>query len=233
MAVFGRTRGVGAVGGGQGGSWWRQSQRRRVLGSAAVGLLVGVAAARVAPWQFAVLVGWDLVAVLVLSRVWFRVGRFSADQTKAFATREDNSRASAELLLITASVASLGGAAFGLLKAHPEPPNPCHIADGGERPHRGTLVARGPHRLRVALRARVLHDNTPWRDRFQERPVQARLRRLHLRRVHGRHDVQVSDTDIGNRLIRHTVLRHALISYLFGAIIVALMVNVMATLLGG
>jgi uncharacterized membrane protein len=44
---------------------------------------------------------------------------------------------------------------------------------------------------------------------------------------------QVSDTDIGNRLIRHTVLRHALISYLFGAIIVALMVNVMATLLGG
>jgi uncharacterized membrane protein len=42
---------------------------------------------------------------------------------------------------------------------------------------------------------------------------------------------QVSDTDIGSRLIRRTVLRHALISYLFGAIIVALMVNVIATLL--
>ena len=42
---------------------------------------------------------------------------------------------------------------------------------------------------------------------------------------------QVSDTDIGARIIRRTVLRHALISYLFGAIIVALMVNVIASLL--
>jgi uncharacterized membrane protein len=42
---------------------------------------------------------------------------------------------------------------------------------------------------------------------------------------------QVSDTDIANRVIRGTVLRHALISYLFGAIIVALMVNIIASLL--
>ena len=32
---------------------------------------------------------------------------------------------------------------------------------------------------------------------------------------------QVSDTDIGSRIIRRTVLRHTLLSYLFGAIIVA------------
>jgi uncharacterized membrane protein len=43
----------------------------------------------------------------------------------------------------------------------------------------------------------------------------------------------VSDTDIGSRLIRRTVLRHALISYLFGAIIVALLVNVIASLING
>ena len=44
---------------------------------------------------------------------------------------------------------------------------------------------------------------------------------------------QVSDTDIGARIIRRTILRHALISYLFGAIIVAMMVNVIASLLNG
>jgi uncharacterized membrane protein len=115
---------VVAVRGGQGGLWWRQSQRRRVLGSAAVGLLAGVALAWVAPWQLAVLAGWDLVAVLILSRVWFRVGRFSADQTKEFATREDNSRVSAELLLVTASVASLGGSRLRPSQGAPERPSP-------------------------------------------------------------------------------------------------------------
>jgi uncharacterized membrane protein len=42
---------------------------------------------------------------------------------------------------------------------------------------------------------------------------------------------QVSDTDVGSRLTRRTVLTHALLAYLFGAVIVALMVNVIAALL--
>ena len=42
---------------------------------------------------------------------------------------------------------------------------------------------------------------------------------------------QVSDTDITQRDMRRQVLRHALISFLFGAIIVATMVNVIASLL--
>ena len=42
---------------------------------------------------------------------------------------------------------------------------------------------------------------------------------------------QVSDTDITRREIRRTVLRHALLSFLFGAVIVASAVNIVATLL--
>jgi uncharacterized membrane protein len=44
---------------------------------------------------------------------------------------------------------------------------------------------------------------------------------------------QVSDTDVGSRSVRRTVLRHALISYLFGAVILALVVNVIAGWLNG
>ena len=86
--------------------------------SAAAGLAVGVALAWVVPWQLALLTGWDAVAVVVLLRVWLRVGRFSADETKEFATLEDDSRASADLLILTASMASLAGAAFGLFDVH-------------------------------------------------------------------------------------------------------------------
>ena len=42
---------------------------------------------------------------------------------------------------------------------------------------------------------------------------------------------QVSDTDVNSREMRHIVLRHALLSYLFGAVILGLAVNVIASLL--
>jgi len=42
---------------------------------------------------------------------------------------------------------------------------------------------------------------------------------------------QVSDTDIQSRIVRRTVLRHALLSFFFGAVILATTVNVIASLL--
>ena len=42
---------------------------------------------------------------------------------------------------------------------------------------------------------------------------------------------QVSDTDLSTKAIRRIALGHALISYLFGAIIVALSINVVASLI--
>jgi hypothetical protein len=42
---------------------------------------------------------------------------------------------------------------------------------------------------------------------------------------------QVSDTNITSKPIRRIALRHALLSYLFGAVLLAIVVNVVATLL--
>ena len=41
---------------------------------------------------------------------------------------------------------------------------------------------------------------------------------------------QVSDTDLRSRVIRATALRHALLSYLFGAVILATTINLIAGL---
>jgi len=41
---------------------------------------------------------------------------------------------------------------------------------------------------------------------------------------------QISDTDIQTRVIRRTVLRHALLAYLFGAVILAVAINLIANL---
>jgi uncharacterized membrane protein len=42
---------------------------------------------------------------------------------------------------------------------------------------------------------------------------------------------QVSDTDLTSKKMRRMALRHALISYLFGAVIIGLVINVVASLL--
>jgi uncharacterized membrane protein len=42
---------------------------------------------------------------------------------------------------------------------------------------------------------------------------------------------QVSDTNLTTKPIRRTALRHALVSYLFGAVIIALVINIVASLL--
>lgn len=39
---------------------------------------------------------------------------------------------------------------------------------------------------------------------------------------------QVSDTDVRSRLIRRSVLRHALLAHVFGAVVLAVTINVVA-----
>jgi uncharacterized membrane protein len=207
-----------------------QSQRRRVISSAAIGPPVGVVVAVFAPWEFAMLAAWIAVATLLLLRIWLRVGQFTPAQTRELATREDDSRASADLLLLVASVASLGGAAAGLVKAH----------ESGATWETLLTVASV---LAVALSWALVH--TVFALRYAHE--------YYTRSIKGGIDFksgdyepdyadfayvaftigmtfQVSDTDIGSRVIRRTVLQHALIAYLFGAIIVATMVNVIASL---
>ena len=204
-----------------------QSQRRRVLTSGAAGVVAGLVVAIFGPWQLAVLVAWDVAALLMLLRVWPRVIGFTPRQTRALATFEDDSRAVAELMLVTASVASLAGVAFGIVKA-----NQTH---SGLRPGLTTVSV-----LTVVLSWAVVHTVFALRyaHEFYTQPVggidfksgayEPDYRDFAYLAFTVGMTFQVSDTDVQSREIRRTVLRHALISYLFGAVILALVVNVIA-----
>ena len=209
-----------------------ESLRRRVMSSVALGLLVGLAIAAFAPWQLAVLLGWCVVAGSLVARVWTRVRSFTPEQTRELATREDDSRASSEILLLLAALASLGGAAAGLLKAHQS-----------DAPLEALLTAAVV--VTVGLSWALVHTVFALRyaHQFYEPTVPGHI---DFKSGSGYEPdygdfayvaftvgmtFQVSDTDVGSRLTRRTVLKHALMSYLFGAVIVALMVNVIASLL--
>lgn len=187
-------------------------------------------AAWFAPWQLSVLVAWDVAATSVVGWVWFSVGRFSADETRAFATREDDSRVAAQLLLVFASVASLIGVGFDLVKA-------------SESSGVGRILLTVVGVSTVVLSWAVVH--TTFALRYAHEFYTSPLGGIDFKNDGDPPDYQdfayvaftvgmtfqVSDTDVQARTIRRTVLRQALLSYLFGAVILAVTINVIASLL--
>ena len=207
-----------------------ESQRRRVLTSAGVGLVCGLGVAVVAPWQLAVLAAWDVVAVLVFVRVWSRVGRFSPRQTRALATLEDDSRTLAELLLVSASVASLVGVAFGIVKAH-QSGRVLDVLLTSTGVFTVVLSWAVVHTVFTLRYAREYYTLPVGGIDFKSGEYEPDYRDFAYLAFTVGMTFQVSDTELNSREIRRTVLRHALLSYLFGAVILALLVNVIASLL--
>jgi uncharacterized membrane protein len=201
---------------------------QRLWASALLGGVVGSALALLAPWEVAVLGGWAVAVAVFVAWVWLSVGRWDAAQTRKFATREDNSRASAQFILVSASVASLVGVGFDLAKATQL-----------SQPERGLFTGVGL--VAVVLSWVLVHTVYALRyaHEYYTEPVGGidfkndappdYLDFAYVAFTVGM-TFQVSDTDVQARVVRRTVLHHALLAFLFGAVILAATINVVASL---
>ena len=204
------------------------TERRRLLTAASVGLVTGVTTALKAPWQLALLVGWDTVAAALLIWIWSSIASRSGAATKAQATRDDDSRATAFLLVVAAAIASLPGVALALLKA-------THETGAIVAALTATSVATIAlswglvHTVYLLRYAHLYYREPTGGVAFPSEMNPDFIDFAYLSFTVGM-TFQVSDTDIPDRAIRRVVLRHALISYLFGAVIVAVTINVLAGL---
>jgi uncharacterized membrane protein len=206
------------------------SAAERLLVVTAAGLVVGSVAAFSIPWQLAALAGWDVAAAAFVGWVWVSIGGSTPDETRAHATSEDNSRVTASLLLLGASVASLVGTGFDLLKA-----NQAHTGGRVALTTAAVLtVALSWAVVQTVFALRYAHeyytDPVGGID-FKSRSEQPDYQDFGYVAFTVGMTFQVSDTDIQARRTRRTVLRHALLAYLFGAVILAVVVNVIASLL--
>jgi uncharacterized membrane protein len=93
--------------------WYAPAMRRAVLVSS-VGLLVVVVLVWFLPWGMALVAGWDAAALTLLLSIWPIILRAGAAHTAQLATGEDETRGTAAVLLVGASVASLLGVGFAL-----------------------------------------------------------------------------------------------------------------------
>jgi uncharacterized membrane protein len=201
---------------------------RRLTVAVSVGVIAAVVTALVGNWPYAPSVGWDATGIVFCAWTWIVTWPLTAEQTAQRATAEDPGRANGDLLMLSACVASLAALALVLVYAH---------------------STAGSARVMLALLA-VLSVAVSW---FSVHTIFAlRYARLYYRDPPGGIDFkqsappdyrdfayvaatigmtfQVSDTDFQNSDMRSAALRHALLSYLFGAVILAAAVNLVAGL---
>lgn len=211
--------------------WYAPAMRRAVVVSA-IGLLVVVVLVWFLPWGLAVVAGWDAAALTFLVSIWPIILRADGAHAAQLATREDETRGSAAVLVVGASVASLLGVGFALgLAGH----------QGG--PLRVLLI--GVAVLTVVLSWTVV--NTVYTLRYADLHFRSQEAGIAFGDPDGPEPptyrdfayvaftigmcYQVSDTTVRDRRIRGTVLSQAFLSYLFGVVIVAGSVNLIAGLL--
>jgi uncharacterized membrane protein len=205
---------------------------RRLAVGTAIGLVAWLVLWLFASWQVAVLGGWDAAALTFLGSVLPIILRADSTQTEHLALVEDETRDTARLLVLFASGASLVAVAFAL-----------GLATHEHGVQRGLLITVAMLTVVVSwtvvncvftLRYAHLYYSPP-RDGIDfgvaadEEPDYRDFGYLAF--TIGM-TYQVSDTALHDRRIRRVVLLHAFLSYLFGVVIVATGVNVVAGLLG-
>jgi uncharacterized membrane protein len=211
--------------------WYAPAMRRAVIVSA-VGLTVMVVLVWFLPWGLAVVVGWDAAALTLLVSIWPIILRADATHAAQLATREDETRGTAAVLLLGASVASLVGVGLAL-----------DLAGRESGPLRVLLI--GVAVVTVVVSWTVV--NTVYTLRYADLHFRSRMGGIAFGDPDGRERptyrdfayvaftigmcYQVSDTTVGDRRIRGTVLSQAFLSYVFGVVIVAGSVNLIAGLL--
>ena len=199
---------------------------KRVYAGALTGLVALAAVIAFAPWQADVVVFWDGVAASFLVAVWYQIGRLDAPATAREAVREDETRTMTRIILVTAAMVSLAGVGLLLAKATEE---------GGWTQFALTVLAvvtiilswAVVNTLYVLRYARLYYDPPQGGVNFYGAEPDY-FDFAYLAFTIGM-TYQVSDTDVGKSAIRRAVLGHALLSYVFGAVIIASTINIVAS----
>ncbi|MGO4593537.1 DUF1345 domain-containing protein [Leifsonia sp. 2TAF2] len=205
----------------------RGRTRAKMATAIGAGVIVSVGVGLLNAWHYALIAGWAAACIVYIVWVWASVWRLDGAATKSHATLEDPGRRTTDLVLILASVASVVAVVFILVDAK--------SLKGGAQLSVALLAIVSValswtlvHTVYTLRYARIYYRTGGGIDFNQEeKPQYSDF--AYLAFTLGM-TFQVSDTNIQNAYIRATVLRHTLLSYLFGTVIVAATVNLVAGL---
>ncbi|SCG48711.1 Uncharacterized membrane protein [Micromonospora echinaurantiaca] len=194
-----------------------------------VGLVVGGLTAALAPLKVAALVGWDAAALSWLVLVWHKVWLLDAEETARLALREDPNRAVRDALLIVACIISLFAIGFVVTTAHGAPTRAARNVYSALGVLSVLLSWLVVHTVFAARYARIYYTGPVGGVNFNQPGPPCYSDFAYLAFTIGA-TFQVSDTNLTDMDMRRAVLRHSMLSYLFGAFIFAVTVNLVAGL---
>ena len=193
------------------------------------GAVAGAAASLLTPLSASILLGWDVAVLIYLAWTWSAVQGLDPEVTAQLAKREDPSTPVADLVVIGAGTAMLAAVGFALVKAGE--------ATGGMKAYLVTLGVVSVvlswavvHTVFALKYARAYYSEPTGGIEFNEDEPPNYIDFGYYAFTIGM-TFQVADTNITSRAVRRTTLHHALLSYLFGSVLLGLVINVVATLL--
>jgi len=196
----------------------------------AVGVVVAVVTGLLGLWPYAPSAGWAAAALVYVVWVWIVIARMDGAQTARHAQREDPAKTITDTVLLVAAVASLAALVLMLGQAK----NAHAIGKdllaglGVANVVLSWFVVHTLYTLRYAAQYYTRGTKAKPID-FNEDDDPRYLDFAYLAFTVGM-TFQVSDTEIRDKRVRATILRHMLLSYLFGAVILAGAVNLVASL---
>ena len=203
---------------------------RRTVAAVAAGLAVLVLALVLgASWPVALTGAWGVTALVIVASVWVRIYTMDAEETKAHARGEDFSRPASDVAVLLASVGSLGAIAYTV-----------HRAGNAHGATKALLIALAlsvvalswltVHTLYLLRYGDVYYESPVGGIDFNDDEPPDYHDFAYLALTIGM-TFQVSDTSLTSKAMRRVAIRHALLAFLFVAVILALSINTVATLL--
>ena len=190
----------------------------------AFGLLFGLRLG----WAFAPLVTWVVAGLIYVTGTWRRLATFNAALVRKHALREDPSRVTADAILLAASLASLSGVVLVLISSQSEPA--IRIASAALTVLSVVISWLIIHTVYALKYAELYYSSEPAGGiDFGDTTSPVYLDFAYVALTLGM-TYQVSDTNLKTRAFRSASLKHALLSYLFGTIIIATTINLVAGL---
>lgn len=198
----------------------------RVLGGAVAGLAATAAAALMGFRWFSLLIGWDVLAVTYMAWTWVVIWPYGPQQTAAHAEYEEPGRQTVFALILGGALASLVGVGVLLARARPD-----HVGSVAPSVAVASVVISwlAVHTLYALTYAKVyfaekpvggIDFNTDQPPRYSDFAYVAYTVGMSF---------AISDTNLTSSRMRATALKHGLLSYLFGSVIVASVVNLIAS----
>jgi len=198
--------------------------RIRVLVALAIGIVVGVVTG-LHSIAAGVLGGWAAAGAVFVVWTWTVIVPMDAEATRAHATREQPARVLTHWIIVFAAVASLGAVVVVLL-------------GGAGRADPLTMAAvlvsvlvswAVVHTLYALMYARMYYTEPIGGVDFHQQEPPRYTDFTYIGVTVGM-SFAISDTDLAASAFRRVAQVHALLSYLFGTVILALLVNLVAGL---